>query len=64
VTLSSLKQLAVEIRASETEKPWLDVDDLAARFRANFVLDTGQANAYTEESWRAIRIGDHLLQVG
>lgn len=62
---SSLEQLVQEIRDRDTtgRAGWLDVDTLAARFRTNFVVETGQGDAYIEEDWDKVRIGAHLFQV-
>ena len=61
---SSLEQLAQKIRDRDAMgREGLDVDTLAARFRANFVIETGQEDAYIEEDWEKVRIGTHLFQV-
>lgn len=61
LTLSSLEGLVGEIR--ERGRAGLDIDDLAARFRANFIVETGREDAYAEEDWQEIQIGSHSFQV-
>lgn len=62
---SSLEQLLADISRNQPEWMGVDVDDLAIRFRANFVVGKGkfEVEPFVEEKWREIRIGDHLFQV-
>lgn len=64
LTRSSLEHLIGQIRErNPTLQAELDVDNLAARFRANFIVWTNQAEAYTEDGWREVGIGDQSFQV-
>lgn len=64
LTLSSLEGLVREIEERDaTGRPGLAIDDLAARFRANFIVESGQESAYAEEDWEEIKIGSHSFQV-
>lgn len=57
---SSLEQLLSSV---SPEKAGLDIDDLALRFRANFVVGSKEMEPYGEERWKEIKIGDHSFQV-
>ncbi len=64
---SSLEQLIGEIkeRNDEEASSWVALDSghLAARFRPNFIVEARNMEPYAEESWKEIRIGNHLFQV-
>ena len=60
----SLEQLLRELR--ETQPDWTAVDSnqLASRFRTNFVVSGEGVEPYAEESWKEVAIGPHSFQVG
>ena len=73
LSLSCVEQLLVDIKQRcLTENPgngvaeWvgLHARDLAARFRANFIVGGDmESEAHAIEKWKGIRIGSHSFQV-
>ena len=62
LTQGSLKQL---LRAIGPDRAaGLDIETLALRFRANFVVGGGDLEPYAEERWTEIKIGSHCFKVG
>ena len=60
---SSVEQLLGEICRNQPEWSVVTVEELALRFRPNFVVG-GELEPYAEERWTEVRIGSHMFQVG
>lgn len=63
LSMSSLERLLADVRRQQPEWQGVDVDGLATRFRANFVV-RGEVGVYAEERWKEVRIGRQKFQVG